>query len=261
MVAGFMQFIDGSLVEVDEKTAGVQLAVADSWLVEDSRVRSLNLHFERFATSVIELAPRYQALLPYFFAAVEKRIAMSGRWWPRIEFHGDAEAPNQLFLSVREAPEQLGEAVLWTYSQTDPRSKPLTKGPDLSLGMQLRRHAAMNGADEAVLLNEDGYINECALSALVWWRGDVLCAPNSETPWLDSVTRREVFAIAEQMGLNTRLEKVKPADLVELEVWMLSSLQGIRPVNSWINLGGPVAQAKHLEAFQKRLRMLATAID
>jgi branched-subunit amino acid aminotransferase/4-amino-4-deoxychorismate lyase len=88
----------------------------------------------------------------------------------------------------------------------------------------------------------------------------VLCGPNNETEWLESITRREVFSIAEQMGLQTRTEKVKPADLVETEVWMLSSLQAIRPVDSWIDLGGPLAQATHVEAFTKRLRLLSSPI-
>jgi hypothetical protein len=63
------------------------------------------------------------------------------------------------------------------------------------------------------------------------------------------------------MGIRTRTENARPADLVELEIWALSSLQGIRLVRDWIDLGGPVGPAKHLESFQKRLRFQQTAID
>ena len=134
-------------------------------------------------------------------------------------------------------------------------------------GGVFRIHEAQNlfvvlhGADEAVILNTDGYILEGALSAIVWFRDDVLCAPGNDLDWIPSITRKEVFAIAEQMGLQTRTEKVKPADLVDLEIWGLSSLHGIRPVDEWVDLGGPVGQPRHLEAFNKRLRMLSTSID
>jgi hypothetical protein len=53
---------------------------------------------------------------------------------------------------------------------------------------------------------------------------------------------------------------VKPSDLVGLEIWALSSLQGIRVVGDWIDLGAPVGRSVHFEAFNRRLRMLSTSI-
>ena len=259
MASELMRFVDGALVEVPI-SLGTQLAVADSFLVDEGRVRNLGLHLDRFRRWVAEVSPEQAPQLDDFFAAAIAEIALEGQWFPRFELHTDQPIGSQLHFRIREAPELLGSAVLWTYPEPDPRSNRSIKGPDLSLGLQLRRRANMLGADEAVLLNESGHIVEGALSSIVWWRGDVLCAPNQETEWLDSVTRREVFAIAEQMGLQTRTEKVKPADLVETEVWMLSSLQAIRPVESWIDLGGPLATASHVDAFTKRLRLLSAPI-
>jgi branched-subunit amino acid aminotransferase/4-amino-4-deoxychorismate lyase len=161
---------------------------------------------------------------------------------------------------MREAPELQARISLWTFNEPDPRVSPTVKGPDLSLGMQMRRAAQMHGADEAVILTADGYIAEGALSSIVWFRDDVLCAPGNDIPWLPSITRNEVFAIAESMGLQTRTEKVKPADLVDLEIWVLSSLHGIRAVDDWVDLGGPVGTPRHLDAFNKRLRMQSTTI-
>lgn len=258
----FFRFHDGDLVPVTEPSANeVQLAVADSWLVEGGRARHMNRHFNRFAAWAIASHATSASQLPTFFEAVTRAIPRSGRWFPRIELHGEQPADSNLFLRLREAPEQLGAMTLWTYPTPDPRKHPQIKGPDLSLCMQMRRKAQLHGADEAVLLDEKGFISEGALSSIVWWRGDVLCAPGNDLPWLDSITRQEVFEIAEQMGFATRLEKVKPADLVELEVWGLSSLQGIRAVENWIDLGGPVGATKHLESFSKRLRMLSQLID
>ena len=226
MTSELLQYESGDLYEVPI-SLGTQLAVADSFLLEDGRVRNLGMHFERFS-----------------------------RWVAKISETSDAGLEEVFHMGVQALPLE-GR---WTYPDGDPRVNPMIKGPDLSLGLQLRRRANMLGADEAVLLSDSGHIAEGALSAIVWWRDDVLCAPSDETTWLDSVTRREVFAIAEQMGLQTRVEKAKPADLVETEVWMLSSLQAIRPVDSWIDLGGPLAPATHVEAFSKRLRMLSSPI-
>jgi branched-subunit amino acid aminotransferase/4-amino-4-deoxychorismate lyase len=259
MTSELLRFSANELFEVPI-SLGTQLAVADSFLLEDGRARSLNLHFDRFRNWVEAISPSELPHLEAFFRASITLLPLEGRWFPRFELHLDQPELSRLHLRVREAPEALGSAILWTYPDADPRANPLVKGPDLSLGLQLRRRANMLGADEAVLLSDSGHIAEGALSAILWWRGDVLCAPSADTIWLDSVTRREVLAIADQMGLQTRIEKAKPADLVETEVWMLSSLQAIRPVDSWIDLGGPLAPASHVEAFSKRLRMLSSPI-
>ncbi len=259
MTSELLRFSSGSLREAPI-SLGTQLAVADSFLLEDGRVRSLQLHLERFRNWVTLVAPDEAPFVEDFLQQAIAELPLEGRWFPRLELHAEQPTAHRLHLRLREAPEALGSAVLWTYPDADPRVNPIVKGPDLSLGLQLRRRANMVGADEAVLLSETGHIAEGALSALVWWRGDVLCAPSDETVWLDSVTRREVFAIAEQMGLQTRIEKAKPADLVETEVWLLSSLQAIRPAESWIDLGGPLGPPVHVEAFSKRLRLLVAPI-
>jgi branched-subunit amino acid aminotransferase/4-amino-4-deoxychorismate lyase len=236
------------------------LAVADSWLVEDGRVRHLQEHYDRFTSWAIEIAERED--YTEFCRAVTAATPIQGRWFPRIELLANTnDGSSQLVFRLREAPDQIETMTLWSYSEPDPRVNPTVKGPDLSLGLQMRRAAQMHGADEAVILNSEGYILEGALSAIVWFRDEVLCAPGDELPWIPSITRMEIFAIAEQMGLSTRTEKVKPADLVGLEVWGLSSLHGIRPVTEWIDLGGPTGQPRHLEAFNKRLRMLSTSIN
>ena len=124
--------------------------------------------------------------------------------------------------------------------------------------MQLRRRAQLHHADEAVLLDAEGFIREGALSSLVWWRDQTLCAVDDETEWLPSVTRNEVFQIADSLGITTRFEKVTPNDLSGLEIWALSSLQGIRPVSAWIENTVADANLQRLEQFQRRLRLFAS---
>lgn len=251
----FFRFEDGALIPIPNPEAEIPFVAVDSWLVEDSYSRSIDRHFERFAGWLADQVEAEE--LAQFFAAVRQAIPKTGRWFPRIEAHPTTP---RLHLRLREAPSQLREAKLWTYAEPDPRLHPMIKGPDLQLCMQLRRRAQLNGADEAVLLDPEGYLCEGALSSVVWWREETLCAPNELTPWLPSITRDEVFSIAESMGYKTKTERVKPADLVGCEIWMLSSLQGIRPVTEWLGLDAPLGAVSKFASFEKRLRLLRSLI-
>jgi hypothetical protein len=53
---------------------------------------------------------------------------------------------------------------------------------------------------------------------------------------------------------------VKPEDLDGLEIWILSSFSGIRPVVDWVNLQGKVGPQRHLESFQRRLKLMAAEL-
>ena len=260
--ADYYRFTGAALEPVtSSEPAESGLLAADSWLVEDGRVRGFERHLERFGDWVVETDEAVGRQLPEFTDAVRRAIPLAGRWFPRIELHRElAGGSAALYLRLREAPAKLDTVTLWTYPEADPRQRPTYKGPDLSLGMQLRRNAQMHGADEAVLLSAEGFVVEGALSSLVWWRGDTLFVPKSDLAQLQSITREQVEAIAAQTGLSVREDSARPADLVGLEIWSLSSLQGIRPVTEWVDLGGPVGHPLHLEMFTKRLRMLETAI-
>jgi branched-subunit amino acid aminotransferase/4-amino-4-deoxychorismate lyase len=261
VLGDFYRLEAGELKPLLEFNNEVQLRVADSWLVEDGKVRSLPAHFERFANWVLAEDPTQEHQLKQFFAEVLRLLPRQGRWFPRMEYHGEEQQQQRLFLRLREAPQQIESVTLFTYPDPDPRVSPTIKGPDLSLCQQLRRHANMHGADEAVIIDSQGYVAEGALSALVWFRDDVLCSSDDSTNWLPSITRAEVFEIAKQMGLETAVERIKPQELANLPVWALSSLNGIMPVQSWVELNDHLPSSHHLEAFCKRLRLLSRQLD
>lgn len=256
----FYQYKDGILAPISEPAdQEIGLAVADSILFEDGKVIALDKHISRFTKSVELVAPELAGELPGFIAQFLALVPRAGRWWPRIELH--SRDSNNLLVRIRPAPETLGDATLWTLPEPDPRLNPSVKGPDLSLGQQLRRKAKMFGGDETVLLNGDGYIAEGALSSIVWWRGDVLCAPSDAIAWLPSVTRELVLQIAAQCEIEVRFEQTKPADLNGCEVWLLSALNGIRLVTNWVGEDIALAEGTHKESFAKRLRLLARQVD
>ena len=231
------------------------LLVADSFLVTDGKVRSLNLHLDRFRRGIELKCPELEPQLDQFFLAFPKELPKTGGLFPRLEVRTINNVPT-LSLVSREAPAQLGPATLWTYPEPDPRLDLSVKGPELALGAEIRTKAQQAGADEAILLTKDGEISEGSLSSLVWWRGDLLCAPGNEIPWLESVTRTEIFTLALSMNIKTRFEHVMPQDLIGLEVWLLSSLQGIRPVVNWLNVSSDFASGTHIPQFERRMQML-----
>lgn len=112
---------------------------------------------------------------------------------------------------------------------------------------------AGQGADEAVILTEDGYVVEGAYSALLWWRGEILCGPPAAFDRVDSVTARSVLTLARALGIDTHEEAVTPAELDGTELWALSALHGVRIVTAWVD--GPSLAEKPGRLAQWRTRL------
>lgn len=248
----FYQFVEGELSPW-EMALDESLTVADSFLVQNGSVRALDRHFARFASSIADQKTIRQ--LPGFFASAVAVIPHSGDWFPRLEYRQSQPTGEKLFLRIRTAPERTESVRLWTLTDRDPRTNPAVKGPDLAICQQLRRAANLHGADEAVLLTEDGFIADGALSSIVWWENETLFGPDDTTPWLPSITRELVFELATQAGYQTSQRRARPAELAGCEVWSLSALQGIRAVEVWEGVG--IAPARLASPFSKRLAMLS----
>ncbi len=201
----------GEFVPTPDTTVAVD--VADSWLVDEGRCRGLDLHRQRFTGSC--------GGGEEFFDDVVAHLPREGRWFPRVEFH-----QGEFRAWVRPAPPRTTSVEFRLPAYPDPRRRPLIKGPDLQTLLDLR--AQRGAAEEPVLVSEDGWAREGALSSLMWWRGEVLCAPPDGPDLLPSVTRALVLRIAAQQGQEVRLEQVTPEELVGLECWSLSALHGIR---------------------------------
>lgn len=250
----FYRFDSGELVQITHALSD-SLSVADSFLVQDGQTVALDRHFARFSASVQALE---KLELNGFFDAVQRQIPKTGDFFPRLEYRNTQPEGQRLYLRMRPAPERTSTLTLWSSTEPDTRENPLVKGPDLSLCQQLRRTANLHGADEAVLLSEDGFIADGALSSIVWLSEGTLFAPDESTRWLPSITRSIVLELANQAGLNIELARAKPVDLSGCEVWSLSALQGIRGVTSW--QGVDIKQPLLHSAFRKRLALLRAPI-
>ena len=89
-----------------------------------------------------------------------------------------------------------------------------------------RSEADADGADEALLLNTDGFVVEGAGSNLFWIDGDAICTPPLAGGILAGVTRAVVLDICRSLGVNVREDNVTVEELRRRQGVFLS-------VSSW----------------------------
>jgi branched-subunit amino acid aminotransferase/4-amino-4-deoxychorismate lyase len=220
------------------------IVVADSWLVSDGRTLALDLHKQRFAATA--------GAIEDFWDAILELVPNTGDWFPRVEKH----ANGTLLFRLRSAPERSRSVVLAT-TPGDPRTHPTVKGPDLATMLRLRTEVQAAGAGEAVILSPDGYVVEGAYSALVWWRGSILCYPSEDLERIHSVTSRSLIGLATALGVDTFAESVTPAELDGTELWTLNALHGPRIATAWVDGPSLAELPGRLDLWRKRLTALA----
>ena len=242
---GALQFLD--YCDMTDST----IVAADSWLVSDGGTLALDLHRSRFLAAAPDGAE--------FWDAAIAAIPREGDWFPRVELQSRAGAP--LFvLRLRSAPALTRSVVVATHAGADPRTQPTVKGPDLESMLRIRTTVQPLGAEEAVILSPDGYVVEGAYSAIVWWRGAILCAPSPDLARIDSVTARSLLGLATALGVETYEESVTPAELDGCEVWALSALHGPRIITRWVDGPEMAALPARLDLWRSRLAVLRRAL-
>jgi branched-subunit amino acid aminotransferase/4-amino-4-deoxychorismate lyase len=228
VIADVFRWGDGGLTQLDYcDMTDSTIVAADSWLVTEGTSLALELHRQRFM-GLDRLDPRETEA---FWDAAIRAIPREGDWFPRLEVHS---GPWFLFR-LRSAPELKRSLAVVTHHGPDPRTTPEVKGPDLEAMTRLRTAAQKLGADEAVILTPDGYVIESSQSAIVWWRGSILCSAPPEFARVDSVTARSLLGLAGALGVELHTEAVTPAELAGVEVWALNALHGARIVTTWVD--------------------------
>lgn len=239
-------------------TEDTPLLVADSWLVLDGSVRSLDRHVSRFTRSCLELGVVTQAELDRFWRESLSALPRTGAWFPRVELAGD---PPSLRLRIRPAPARGEHVRVWVPDKPDHRLSPARKGPDLQSLGTLRAEAESHGAQEALLRTPDGIVVESASSSLLWWENDVLCAPPEEIPALPGTTAGLVRDLAASQGIRTARRARRVDDLAGREVWLLNALHGIRLVTALIGCGTTPGGGRHFAPWRERVERLRTPLD
>ncbi|HUG50945.1 MAG TPA: aminotransferase class IV [Terrimesophilobacter sp.] len=249
--------------EADEGGDDAPLVVADSWLVAEGRVLALDLHRARFFAAI---APEKQAQLRLdaFWAAALAQIPRTGHWFPRVELRDgngtQGRGAQRLALRLRSAPPLGTTLTAITHHGADPRRQPHVKGPDFAALAGLRRAAHARGADEAIIVGGAGEVVDGASTAILWWRGQTLCAPPSSLARVDSVTAKTLLTLATALGTEIRYEAAQPRELDALEVWAVNALHGIRPITAWIDGPAMAGQSARASAWRARMNALATPL-
>jgi branched-subunit amino acid aminotransferase/4-amino-4-deoxychorismate lyase len=234
------------------------LLVADSWLVLDGSVRTLDRHVSRFSRSCLELGGVTQEELDRFWRRTISALPRTGAWFPRVELAGD---PPSLRLRIRPAPPRGEHVRVWVPGTPDRRGSPTRKGPDLQSLTRLRSEAEEHDAQEALLRTADGVVVEAASSSVLWWEDDVLCSPPEEIPALPGTTAGLVRDLAAAQGIPTARCVRRVDELAGREVWLLNALHGIRLVTAWIGCDATPGRGRHFARWRERVERLRLPLD
>jgi aminodeoxychorismate lyase len=94
-----------------------------------------------------------------------------------------------------------------------------------------RAEADTAGADEALLLNSDGYVVEGTTSNLFWIKNGGVCTPPLPAGILPGVTRAVILELCRNFGLRSREQDIVAEELVQVEgVFLSMSSVGIAEV-------------------------------
>lgn len=236
--------------------------VADSFLLDDGRVRGWDEHRRRFEESCRGLG---HAPAANVYERLAQILPAAGRWFPRVELVALSRG-DRIRLHVRPAPARRAEIAVWPVTPAAALINPRHKGPDLQFLVALRAQAQARGAHEALMLDDRGFAIEGALSNLMWWEDDVLCAVPDDAPILPGVTRALLLRIAQARGQAVRLAIPRLADLRGREVWLTNSLHGVSRVSAWSDGDGShraasVFGSRRAEEWHARLDAFARPIS
>jgi len=124
-----------------------------------------------------------------------------------------------------------------------------------------RHEATLNGLDEALLLNEDGYLTEGSTSNIFFVKSSGLVTPPLDSGILPGITRNLVIEIAGKLGIKVTEENISLTDLSQFqEAFLTASTMEIMPLimikgqdreENIIGSGEPGATMKRLMAAYK----------
>ena len=109
-------------------------------------------------------------------------------------------------------------------------------------------------ADEAIMMNHQGYLAEGTISNLFLVRNGTLCTPSMETGILLGVTRKVVLELANQKGIPVLEDHVSREDLFSAEEVFVTNttyeVMAVTKINEKILQTGSVTRELQ-QAFQK----------
>jgi aminodeoxychorismate lyase len=133
-----------------------------------------------------------------------------------------------LVMSLHPAPELAAvQPPLWkliTASVRLPAGEPLAQFKTCNKLAQVlaRAEADAGGADEALLVNTDGFAAEASSSNLFWIERETVCTPPLASGILAGVTRAVIMEVCQTLHIPTRESQPRPKDLLQADGLFLS---------------------------------------
>jgi branched-chain amino acid aminotransferase group I len=94
-----------------------------------------------------------------------------------------------------------------------------------------RQEAKLAGADEAILLNEQGFLAEGSMSNIFLVSDNVLLTPSEDSGIILGITREVILDLAPSLGIKTRERKIAIEELIQVaEAFFTNSLIEIMPL-------------------------------
>ncbi|MCG6552598.1 MAG: aminodeoxychorismate lyase [Candidatus Magnetominusculus sp. LBB02] len=133
---------------------------------------------------------------------------------------------------------------------------PMIKSLNFLNNILAKQEADGTGAQEALMLNINGHMAECAASNIFFAKGDTLYTPSVKSGILDGVMRAHVLQLASETGINALEGEFFPATLYRAdEVFVTNSIMEIMPVSAVDGVSYQVGQVtlKLMEEFKRRM--------
>jgi branched-chain amino acid aminotransferase len=140
---------------------------------------------------------------------------------------------------------------------------PMIKSNNLLNNALAMQEALGRGADEALMLNQDGEIVECSQSNFFLVRGGAVLTPPLAAGLLPGITREFVIELAGEIGVPAREETLTPQDLASAdESFITGTTREVTPVvavdDTRIGRGRPGAITNRLlETFRTKVHEAA----
>jgi branched-chain amino acid aminotransferase len=121
-----------------------------------------------------------------------------------------------------------------------------------------RREAVTAGADEALLLNEKGFVSEGSSANIFTAGGGMLVTPSTESGALPGITREAVLELAQSIGIMPVVRQVELGELFRAdEAFLTNSILEIMPLTRLddkpIGSGRPGPLTQRLMSAYKKL--------
>jgi len=124
-----------------------------------------------------------------------------------------------------------------------------------------RQEARAAGVDEAICLNEKGFVAEASMSNIFLVTDGILRTPGQESGILPGITRETILELAPQLGIDTVEHDIRLNELFHAqEAFLTNSLIEVMPLTELdgksLGSGRPGSITKRLMvAYQKMVRM------